>query len=124
MNWKGYVQIIPTNDQVKRLEQAINRADEFLKDFDEQEAIVKKHFGRKSPLIIWLWLSQKTWRKVRKVCRSCPCGIGYEVWDNFFYEDLDYDIMKDIQQMIQAGSPLYLDNEMVKVWNKVLTEDV
>lgn len=39
---------------------------------------------------------------MRKVRMDCPQGVGYEMWNNCFYEDGGYDIMKDIQQMIQA----------------------
>jgi len=126
MNWKGYVQIIPTDDQVKRLEQAIKRADDFVKNTDEQAKIISNSVYTEKRRYWIFWQKSVEMIDQYKVNKDSPLGVSWFVWtdDDYFYLNDIYEIMKDIQQMIQAGSPLYLDNKMAKVWNKILTEGI
>lgn len=120
MNFKGYVQVSPTEKQIESLKEYIRIADNFISDSDIKNAMMstclvevpRKVLFWDVPYNIFLYAQCK---------KKCPYGIGYfhQGSDKFFYRSGSYKIMKALLDMYNAGDPLYLDNEMCRVWNRV-----
>ena len=113
MNFKGYVQVSPTEKQIESLKEYVKVADDFVTDFDAQEALLGTCNKE------WWFPLVRRYNEL-KVSFKCPYTVEYFYdLDHYFVYNPDYYIMKAILDMYNAGDPLYLDNEMCRVWNMV-----
>ena len=130
MDWKGYVEIKPTQNEIDALYALRKTAWDFVNNQEARDKLCEENTRTTTKKVLFF---SKTVRKLDREAlkKALPLGVSwcYHIERrHVFYLDDSYDVMSSIYHLIKARNnplkPIYIDNKMASVWSKVVEESL